>query len=324
MKIDLNWIVLVILLGLLLILYHLYIKKWDDDDSVTFTFDEIKRFLKKGRRRHRKPLLWIHVPYEYNSRRWENFYSRKTKALNQGYLYLTLKTIIDRCKKSFHICLIDDNTLDHLNDDVILPKHKHLTDPLKTYFRFLSKCKLLHEYGGLFVPLSFLCFKDVYPMYPTDSESIIMNFDQNILKDDLFIGCQQYCTKMDEIIHHIRKVILKEGFNEQCIFFDSKLERFLLRKINGGIDSRVIGLRDKHNKRIKIEDLMSSEYLKIEKDIYGILIPQKEILKRTKYQWFARLSPEQVVDADMILSKYILLALAATNDSPFENFFEIR
>ena len=30
----------------------------------------------------KKPILWIHVPYEYNSRRWLNFGSRSSFELN--------------------------------------------------------------------------------------------------------------------------------------------------------------------------------------------------------------------------------------------------
>jgi hypothetical protein len=37
------------------------------------------------------------------------------------------------------------------------------------------------------------------------------------------------------------------------------------------------------------------------------------ILKRTKYEWFARMSPEQIFKGNFILAKYILLA--STPDS---------
>jgi hypothetical protein len=35
----------------------------------------------------KKPILWIHVPYEYNSRNWLSFGSRSSFNLNQPYLY---------------------------------------------------------------------------------------------------------------------------------------------------------------------------------------------------------------------------------------------
>ena len=43
----------------------------------------------------KKPILWIHVPYEYNSRQWLSFGSRSSFDLNQPYLYLTVRSIIN-------------------------------------------------------------------------------------------------------------------------------------------------------------------------------------------------------------------------------------
>ena len=41
----------------------------------------------------KKPILWIHVPYEYNSRKWLNFSSRSSFDLNQPYLHFFLNLI---------------------------------------------------------------------------------------------------------------------------------------------------------------------------------------------------------------------------------------
>ena len=55
----------------------------------------------------KKPILWIHVPYEYNSRNWLSFGSRSSFNLNQPYLYLTVKSIINQCDNSFTICIFE-------------------------------------------------------------------------------------------------------------------------------------------------------------------------------------------------------------------------
>ena len=62
----------------------------------------------------KKPILWIHVPYEYNSRNWLSFGSRSAFDLNQPYLYLTVKTIIKNCDESFKIVMIDDGSFEKL------------------------------------------------------------------------------------------------------------------------------------------------------------------------------------------------------------------
>ena len=59
---------------------------------------------------------------------------------------------------------------------------------------------------------------------------------------------------------------------------------------------------------IIVDDLLSNNYLDIYASAYGIYIPADEILKRTKYEWFARLSQRQVLESKVIICKYILLA----------------
>jgi hypothetical protein len=57
--------------------------------------------------------------------------------------------------------------------------------------------------------------------------------------------------------------------------------------------------------------------------MYGIWIPAHDILKRTKFEWFARMSPEQIFQSQFILAKYIVLSLAPDSHmgviEPLEN-----
>jgi hypothetical protein len=53
--------------------------------------------------------------------------------------------------------------------------------------------------------------------------------------------------------------------------------------------------------------------------MYGIWIPVATILKRRNYEWFARLSNEQIFQGKFILAKYFVLALAPYNNGNNEN-----
>ena len=66
-----------------------------DNNKINKIFENIK-----------KPILWIYIPYEYNSRHWESFGSRSSLHLNQPYLYLTIQSIIQHCSNDFYICII--------------------------------------------------------------------------------------------------------------------------------------------------------------------------------------------------------------------------
>ena len=153
-----NYIILFVILISLGILYQKYLEK----QSKNTTFDdygEIKRYLLKDKTldKSKKPILWIHVPHEYNSRNWLSFGSRSSFELNQPYLYLTVKSIIKNCDESFNVVLIVVGTFEKIipnwsiNMDLI-------SDPMKCYVRQLAMAKLIYAYGGLNVPISFLCF----------------------------------------------------------------------------------------------------------------------------------------------------------------------
>jgi len=40
--------------------------------------------------------------------------------------------------------------------------------------------------------------------------------------------------------------------------------------------------------------------------MYGVYVPSCEILKRSKFEWFARLSVKQVLESDTIVGKLLL------------------
>lgn len=53
---------------------------------------------------------------------------------------------------------------------------------------------------------------------------------------------------------------------------------------------------------------MGENYLDLDNDAYGIMVPGDEILMRTKYEWFAVLPTEQLLKANPIIMKYIMSA----------------
>jgi hypothetical protein len=50
---------------------------------------------------------------------------------------------------------------------------------------------------------------------------------------------------------------------------------------------------------------MEDNYLDLSPNIYGIYIPEEEILLRPKYQWFAVLDSQQILETNMFIAKHI-------------------
>ena len=74
-----------------------------------------------------------------------------------------------------------------------------------------------------------------------------------------------------------------------------------------------VGVKDMEDQPIYVEDLLSENYIHFYENMYGIWIPACQILKMRKYEWFTRLSAKQVLEANTMLSKYILVANSPEN-----------
>ena len=68
-----------------------------------------------------------------------------------------------------------------------------------------------------------------------------------------------------------------------------------------------IQLKDIDNNPITIDQLVSSNFLDLDLDSYALYIPRDELLKRNCYNWFVYLKPEEVLQQNTNISKYLLL-----------------
>ena len=270
----------------------------------------------------KKPILWIHVPYEYNSRNWLSFGSRSSFNLNQPYLYLTVKSIIKQCEKSFTVCIFDDNAFQRLipgwNINMI-----SITDPILANMRTLGFMKLLYIYGGLMCPISFLCMKNLSGLYNKGTRNNKMflceTTDRNITSTNFdyypsitFCGAPKECETVKMACDFIQRT-MSTDYTAESKFLGS-FDRWCQKRIQSGeinmINGNEIGTKTIDDKPVIIDDLMSNQYLNLYKGTYGILIPADEVLKRKNYEWFARLSAKQVLNSNTIIGNYLLLANA--------------
>jgi hypothetical protein len=331
-----NYIILFIILISLGILYQKYLEK----QSRTANYDdygEIKKYLLRDKTldKSKKPILWVHIPHEYNSRNWLSFGSRSSFELNQPYLYLTVKSIIKCCDESFKIVLIDDGSFDKLipswNINVAA-----MADPMKYYVRQLAMAKLIYNYGGIHVPISFLCFRDLITMYNKgtndDTMFVCENYDFNVTSTNklfypsaCFMGAKKENETVKEFINFMERTI-SDDYTAQTQFL-GEFDSWCNNKIKKGkvnlIMGTEVGTRTLDDEPVTVETLLGEDYIRFYGKAYGIWIPDKMILKRRHYEWFARMSADQIIDSQFILAKYMVLALAPDSHmgviEPLEN-----
>jgi len=273
-----------------------------------------------------RPKLWIHSTYEKNARQWKDFYSRNTTDLNQPYIHLTIKSIINHCGADFNICLIDDETFSKL-----IPTWEvnmaTLSEPHKSTYREVGMLQLLYLYGGIIVPNSFICMQNLAPLLaeqPFVAEMVNRSCNasnQNFMPSTKFMGAKKGCPVIQKMLAE-NKLDVNRHFTTEGKFLGN-IQQWLYNEVNAGsmqlVNGKRIGTKTSRGKQILLEDLMGEDYLDLDKDAYGIYVPAEEVLARPKYQWLAYLSSEEVLKTNPVIIKYLK---SSTVDAVNEYFSE--
>ena len=264
------------------------IKKYLLNDDIDNTIEKLSAI--------KKPIIWLHIDYVKNSRHWESFGSRNSNELNQDYLYLTIKSIINKCSDYFHIIIVDDDSFCKLLENNTIDLNI-VSDPIKSNLRTLNIMKLLYAYGGLYIENSFILFKSLDKIY------------ENFMPSTKFIGCVNECKKMKEFMNHL-EILYSSDYSNSATIEDLVNKWLLINSQNNEIDlidGQYIGTKNINNKLINLEDIMCSTFLELNNKCYGLYVPSDELLKRNKYNWFCKLNSKEVLEANTNLSKYLIL-----------------
>jgi len=299
-------------------------KKSQEGNSISDDYALIKKYLlhDKSLTDTRKPFLWIHIDYEVNARNWSSWGSRNSTHLNQPYMYLCIRSIVEQCGHSFNVVLLDDAAFPRLLPTWTI-QVQNMPSPLKQHLRNLAMAKVLHKYGGLTVPASFICLRDLKPVFSgllkdagktmfagefvARSDSAVSFFPESAL-----MGCTKESPVMQQYIAYLEPLVTSDYTNEYE--FLSQNDRWLFKQLVAEppqlslLRGSLIGTKTTDGKPVVVEQLLSEEDVDFAEDAYGIYVPADQILNRLAFQWFARLSPQQVLTSNTVVGKYLLLS----------------
>lgn len=267
--------------------------------NINHTYDLVSRYFMTDIPSDTKNIVWIHMDNEINSRKWLHWGSRNTTNLNQPFLNITLKSIIEQSKGHFHVCIIDDNSFEKLLPDFTI-RFDSIPNHSRNCIRNIAMLKVLQKYGGIVVPLSYVAIKplsnlftnglknnDVFVCKTVHTEINAMN--ENDHESILFMGAKKNAFVLSEMIDQLEKLYSTDFTDEKTILNKTiTILHFLAKqdKINT-IDATYIGCKDRNAKNITIDMLFSDHPISFDTSLQGILLPQNEILKRSKYNWFS-------------------------------------
>lgn len=323
------------------VLYDRYKRKEEKQDRMT-DYDLIQKYLLNDDSTltsSKKPILWIHIDLEKNARNWESFGSRTSMELNQPYQFLTVRSLIQKCGDSFNVCLIDDSSFHK-----VIPgwstKVNNLPAPISGHLRELAIANLLYTYGGLVMPSSFICFYNLYPTYKEYTEKYdafvgelpartSVTSQMKFFPSTRVMGCKRECPAIQAYISHLERAISKDASSE-FDFHGEPARWFFQQIVNtdlsstqtsgsfriGQVSADELGCRNARTKKpVLIEDLMSDYDFELSPNALGIYIPADELLKRTAYEWFTELDTRKVLEANTMISKYLLVSEATSSEA---------
>ena len=239
--------------------------------------------------------------------------------LNMPYIYLTIQSIINHCGDDFHVCIIDD-----LSFKKILPDYDvnltHVADPIRSHLRNLALMKVLYTYGGVLMENSFICLKNIKPLYENvllTNQPIIGEFENEANSNALvefmpstkFIGCVKECPVINDLINYLEKLNNNDFTSQQAFNGNINLQLYNYVKNNKIklVLGEIIGTKI-NNKSIPLDKLLTNDTLNLPAETFMLYIPRDVILKRTNYNWVVRMSPEQILTSNTNLGKYLLLS----------------
>jgi hypothetical protein len=204
-----------------------------------------------------------------------------------------------------------------------------ISNPIKENMVHLGIARLIYLYGGMVVPISFLCIKDLYELYEKGTKNNSMfvceAYNENVSSSSQnlyfantnFMGACKENTTMKRYIEFIQ-ITISSDYTDQSIFI-GEINRWCNERIGSRYMNLIpgiqIGTKAFDNTPILIETLLSNDVVNFYDNMYGIWIPSEMVLKRRHYEWFSRMSPEQIIDSDFILAKYFVIALAPQDNS---------
>ena len=120
-----------------------------------------------------------------------------------------------------------------------------------------------------------------------------------------------------EVVEHLKQYNKHPLFSEEGDF-NGHSSHFCIEAIKNGkmnlISGEMVGVKTTKKKTILLEDLMEENFLDLSPNCIGIYLPADEILKRTKYQWFATLPSNNILDSRIIIAKYLKASIVDAQD----------
>lgn len=259
-----------------------------------------------------RPLLWIYVPFEFNSRMWQSFYSRSSKCLNKPYQLLCMKSVIEHCKEDFDIRIICDADLSALLESV--PDLSAIPEPMLSGVRECLLCRVLAKFGGVLVPPDFVAgtsLKGMWDALPNDRLACVEGRNESVTSQDepfslspKFMACRRQCKAMHRVADALGELVSTNMTSSSV--FEGAASSIIDLTQPVVIPAEAVGLSTYSGDMVTLDDLSGSTEIDFGGPIMGVWLCGQVIASHTAYGWMERMSPAQVLTSNTEMGRILL------------------
>lgn len=272
-----------------------------------------------------KPILWIYLnSSDVNSRSWSDFMDRSSRAINLPFLNLCYKSIATKNSQIYDVQVIGG-----LQDLAVrMGGWDALPVPLQNPNAFVREPELnwiraavLAKWGGLWVSPATICLK---PFGPLPKKRVV------------FFGTDPSpAYSSADIIPGLNVVWSPVAEHPLWLSWEKKVRDRLNRRSGGSefrndeksdlrdaitdyksdcmvISTAEVSRKGPSLKRIELEDLLAAGTegdipFNVDKAAVYLPIPYPEILERKAFEWFLRMSEDQILESDLVITYFFMV-----------------
>lgn len=270
------------------------------------------------------PVIWLYYDSsDVNSRRWADFGSRSTRAINVPFLNLCYTSIVEANHGVYRVEIVSGlvDAAQRLGGWSAMPQFLQNSEaPVGQAEMNWLRAEFLSRFGGLWLSPSVICLKP----FPKLEKKQITFFGTD--RDETYAGqakegartavpgfvamgiAEPGDSRLQAWAAAARERI-ESGSGGKQIRGDAKWDyvRFA-SETNTVVYAKEELSRKKNGKRIELEDLLAAGGdgelpFDLPKDAVYVPIPWDEIQRRSNFGWFLRMNEDQILDSDLAISE---------------------
>lgn len=270
----------------------------------------------KDLRKSNSRKIFIHVPNERNSRKWNDFGGRTSNELNMDLILLCIQSVVHYLGKDYDVILYDNESVRHLikeeNEEdlcnIQYPSQVSGVD-LKQWESY-CKAKILYIYGGIIMEPHFYFIKtptlgELFPNQFTICH--YANEGLNVSEKKMIPNCHDWISapkkdKTTKLYMKYKEYLCIHHYSQDHKFFDKSFEKLYTLPY---IEPKKMGMIDSKNNVVHAPDLLSKQDLNLDDSLQCLYVNMNYFKTYRKYQWLLRMNKNQLLSMNNYLGEFM-------------------